>query len=91
MIVEEEGFWKRWAHRLFGPHQGEPPPPPTREELVEALAQVDRQLEILRGGPHYSKSYARVSFQSEIAELESVRTGLAQCLSDLGPDNPAAP
>jgi len=91
MIVEDEGFLKHWAHRLFGPHHAESPPPPTREELVEALAKCDRQLEILRGGPHFSKSYAPVSFQSEMDELESVRAGLAQCLADLGPEGPAAP
>jgi hypothetical protein len=85
VIVEDEGFWKHWAHRLFGPHHGEPLPPPTREELVEALATCDRQLDILRDGPHSSKSYAPVSFQPEIAELEAVRAGLAQALAELGP------
>jgi len=91
MIVEDQGFWKHWGHRLFGPHPGEAPPPPTREELVEALANCDRQLEILRSGPQFLKTYAPVNFQPEIAELEAVRAGLAQALADLGPDSPPAP
>ncbi len=81
MIVEDEGFWPRLAQRLF-PHRSPPPPetPPTREELVDALAQCDRQLEILRGGPVRHGSY-----RDEIAEMEAARTGLAQALAELGP------
>jgi hypothetical protein len=80
VIVEDEGFWKHWAHRLFGPHPGEPPPPPTREELVGALAACDRQLEILRQGPVRSGD-----FRPAIAELEPLRAGLAQALAELEP------
>ena len=85
MIVEDEGFWKHWAHRLFGPHHSEPPQPPTREELVGALASCDRQLEILKGGPLYTGRYAHTDFSPDIVELEQVRAGLAQALADLGP------
>jgi len=95
MIVEDEGFWKHWADRLFGPHHDAPPPPPTREELVAALANCDRQLEILHAGPldtrHRDFDPRATNFQPEIAELQAVRAGLAQALADLGPDGPAEP
>ena len=84
MIVEDEGFRKHWALRLFGPHPHEPPPP-TRAELVDALAKCDRQLEILSLGPLRSGN-ADV-FRSEAAEVESVRAGLAQALAELGPES----
>ena len=86
MIVEDEGFWEHWAHRLFGPQPNAPAAPPTREELVQALASCDRQLEILRQGPVRSGD-----FGPAIAEMEQVRAGLALALADLGPDREPPP
>jgi len=86
VIVEEDGFWRGVAQRFF-PHRPPPPPeaPPTREELVEALAQVDRQLEILNAGPLDRR---RFTFESDIAELQQVREGLVQCLAEFEAPDP---
>jgi hypothetical protein len=87
-MIVEEGFWKDLARHLSCAPK---PEKSRREQLTEALANVDRQLAILAAGPAYSRSYGSADFATPFEELTHVRAELAQCLADLGPETPAAP
>ena len=55
--------------------------PPSREQLIEAMARIRHQLELLRSGPTIG---GPSDDRSVIAELESEYEGLQETLADMG-------